>query len=512
MSVTQKFFDLFEGSNLAHGETTVGSMRRNGKAEAKSIIVKTPLSVGMIEDHIKGVKGIGSIPITDKNECKFGVLDIDSYNVDHKEIAKKCKALKIPAVVCRSKSGGAHIFIFMKDWVNAAEFRDHLFEIAAALGFSGCEIFPKQDQILADRGDVGNFINLPYFDNDKTVRYAVDEKGKDLSLQQFITQADKKRITIHDLKKIDFGTRREEFSDAPPCLQGFLNLGVPQGSRNTVLFNVCTYCQKKDKDTWQKMFEDINQKYSSPPLPATEIVALQKQHEKKEYQYQCNVEPLKSHCDKQVCKTRKYGVGNGNSAPSIGGLTILLSDPRLFFLDVNGRRLELSTKQLQMQQHFQEACIEQLNYMPPIMKPGEWQTLINRLLEKATTIEVPEELTMKGQFKELLQTYCTSRIRARSPEELNIGKPWTENDLTYFTIKGLQEFLRQRGFNGYTRPQLQQRLKDLNSGQNCNGVYTLKNDETGKWSNIRVWWVPEFHEEEVELPIEESSDESDIPF
>ena len=63
MLVTQKFFDLFEGSNLAHGETTVGSMRRNGKAEAKSIIVKTPLSVGMIEDHIKGVKGIGSIPI-----------------------------------------------------------------------------------------------------------------------------------------------------------------------------------------------------------------------------------------------------------------------------------------------------------------------------------------------------------------------------------------------------------------------------------------------------------------
>ena len=247
MSIAQKFFDLFEGSNLAHGETTVGSMRRNGKAEAKSIIVKTPLSVEMIEGHLKGVKGIGSIPITDKNECKFGVLDIDSYNVDHKEIAKKCKALKIPAVICRSKSGGAHIFIFMKDWVNAAEFRDHLFEIAAAMGFSGCEIFPKQDQILADRGDVGNFINLPYFDSDKTVRYAVDEKGKDLSLQQFVTQAEKKRITLHDLKKIDFGTRREEFSDAPPCLQGFLNLGVPQGARNTVLFNVCTYCQKKDK-------------------------------------------------------------------------------------------------------------------------------------------------------------------------------------------------------------------------------------------------------------------------
>ena len=93
MSVTQKFFKLFEGSNLANGETTVGNKRRNGKAEAKSIIVKTPLSLSMIESHFKGLKGIGSIPITDKNECKFGVLDIDTYNVDHKEIAKKCKDL-----------------------------------------------------------------------------------------------------------------------------------------------------------------------------------------------------------------------------------------------------------------------------------------------------------------------------------------------------------------------------------------------------------------------------------
>ena len=40
MLVTQKFFDLFEGSNLAHGETTVGSMRRNGKAEEKALSLR----------------------------------------------------------------------------------------------------------------------------------------------------------------------------------------------------------------------------------------------------------------------------------------------------------------------------------------------------------------------------------------------------------------------------------------------------------------------------------------
>ena len=77
---------------------------------------------------------------------------------------------------------------------------------------------------------------------------------------------------------------------------------VPQGARNTVLFNVCTYCKKKSPDSWHTMFDEINQKYSSPPLPSTEVVAIQKQHEKKDYQYQCAVEPLKSHCNKQLVR------------------------------------------------------------------------------------------------------------------------------------------------------------------------------------------------------------------
>jgi hypothetical protein len=28
------------------------------------------------------------------------------------------------------------------------------------LGYEGCEIFPKQTEILVERGDTGNFLNL----------------------------------------------------------------------------------------------------------------------------------------------------------------------------------------------------------------------------------------------------------------------------------------------------------------------------------------------------------------
>ena len=76
--------------------------------------------------------------------------------------------------------------------------------------------------------------------------------------------------------------------------------------------------------------------------------------------------PLKDHCDKDLCKTRPFGVGTeAPDAAHIGGLTILLSEPRLYFMDVDGRRLQLTTEQLQNQMLWQRACMEQIDLMPP---------------------------------------------------------------------------------------------------------------------------------------------------
>ena len=58
--------------------------------------------------------------------------------------------------------------------------------MAEALGFGGCEIFPKQTEILVERGDTGNFLNLPYHGGIRGLRYAFDEDGNALSLEDFI--------------------------------------------------------------------------------------------------------------------------------------------------------------------------------------------------------------------------------------------------------------------------------------------------------------------------------------
>ena len=63
--------------------------------------------------------------------------------------------------------------------------------------------------------------------------------------------------------------------------------------------------------------------------------------------------------------------------------------------------------------------------------------------------------------------------------------------------KGLQDYLVNQAFAKLNRPQIQQRLKDL--GGDFHGVYRYK-DDSDSWKSIRVWWVPEFEYEEINLP------------
>ena len=60
--------------------------------------------------------------------------------------------------MCKSKSGGADVFLFVKESCTAKEMQMKLTEIAAWLGYGDSEIFPKQIE-LNQRG-TGNFLNF----------------------------------------------------------------------------------------------------------------------------------------------------------------------------------------------------------------------------------------------------------------------------------------------------------------------------------------------------------------
>ena len=183
----------------------------------------------------------------------------------------------------------------------------------------------------------------------------------------------------------------------------------------------------------------------------------------------------------------------------LSGLTVVESEPPVWFVDVDGSRLELSTKQLQIQQEFQRAAMEQMYKMPARMKESDWRDLVDGLLENATRIEVPDELTHKGLFVELVENFCTSRLQAHSPEELVVGKPWTEDSYTYFKLSALQDFLKRHNFTYYTRGQLTERLKEMNDGGRAMHQYHYR-DDRGERRNVRVWGIPEVTKGDVDLP------------
>jgi hypothetical protein len=139
--------------------------------------------------------------------------------------------------------------------------------------------------------------------------------------------------------------------------------------------------------------------------------------------------------------------------------------------------------------------MEQLKVMPPKLKDADWEVTVNDLMEKCNEIQVPEELTYKGQFVSILESYCTGRIQAQTFEEIMLGKPYTEAEeaKTYFRLDSLMDFMRQKKFDSYTRAQVQERLKEMNN-EESSIVKTFKTS-SGKWKSVRVWWIPEFASE-----------------
>ena len=511
MSQAKKLLAAYTGALSAHGTTTVGRIGRNGKAESQSKIVREPMTEKIVQGHIDGKQGIGAIPINEDNMCKFGAIDVDVYDLNHKELQERINKLDLPLLHCRSKSGGAHLYLFLKDWEPAAVVREYLTEMAILLGHSGVEIFPKQDKIIAERGDVGNFINMPYFDAEMPQRFCYNKKTEAMELDEFLTEIDNKRVNLSDLEALRSSqSQRKHFEDGPPCLRHIFADGPQSEPRNKLLFMMAVYCKNKFPDDWQNSVEEYNRTMFSPPLQSQEVATLIKQHEKKDYGYTCKDEPFKSYCDPALCTLAKFGIGqDAPDAPQVGGLTIMLSEPRLYFMDVNGTRIQLTTEQLQNQTLWQRACMEQCMFMPPTTKPQKWQQMVNNLMSQATYIDVPEELTITGQFKDLLEAYCTSHIRAMAPEEILMNKPWTDGGVTKFKLEGLLEFLHNRRFIVTSRGQITQMIRDL--GGNATKQNIVKRGPKGeKKTQVRCWFVPAFEEEEIELPVKEYS--NDIPF
>ena len=448
----ERFKEIFQGNNSAYGQLILsGSTNDKGKADGKAFIKRQTVTDDLWEDHLAGKDpALGVIPINENNECKWGCIDVDVYNVDHLVLMRNIKGLSFPLVTFRSKSGGAHLFLFTKEFIPASLMQAKLKAMAEALGYAGSEIFPKQTEILVERGDTGNFLNLPYHGGIRGLRYAIKAGGEAASLESFYSIYDEWVQTREQVEEIVVKETKvqEAFEQGPPCLNKLAVDGFGEGSRNNSLFNIAVFCKKAFED-WENQVGQYNQKYMDPPLSYQEVQLVIKSVTKKGYdKYRCKEQPICGVCNAAKCRTKKFGVGfEEEQMPELDTLTKITSNPPQWFLNVGGKRVELKTEQLHNPNLFAIAVLDQANVVSPIPKAQDWREVyLKTLMQNLQEIEPLESLDPINQIVNLLYDFTVNRPAARTKEDMLNKMSWTDEGFTYFRMDDFYSFCKRNNW------------------------------------------------------------------
>jgi hypothetical protein len=356
----ERLHALFPGLEGSHGESRLLEQQEGrGKVEAISKWVHSPVTIELWEQHLRGKLGLGVAPLRRDGSCRFGAIDIDDYKaLDWERLERELVRLELPLILCKSKSGGAHLYLFTSEAMPADLLRRRLTQWTGALGLGIKEIFPKQDRLLKD-DDYGNWINMPYFGGDLSPRHAISN-GQPLSIEGFLKQATAAAVRLDELQnfKLPGTDETDPLYEAPPCLQCLAKTGCPEGNRNKFLFNLGVYARNRFGDDYAEKLDAFNQQLMDSPLGHKEVASVVKSVGKKDYAYTCKDEPIRGVCDRETCLTRDFGVGGGSRGRRPTAIEIMLGavteaggelwhtgDARTFLsLSINGRREHFSMK------------------------------------------------------------------------------------------------------------------------------------------------------------------------
>jgi|SRR5215831_3643900 len=503
--LAQRLADLFEGRTDAYGFTDItGPRDTNGKIPCKCGVIREPVTVDLWKAHLLGKRGLGIFTVRKDNTVKWAVLDVDQYDFNHQAYIQKLRSLAIPLLVARSKSGGGHLFAFFKKPVPAASVIDLFKIIKRKLSLSpATEIFPKQRTVNADQGDLGNWLNMPYFDAANTQRFGFDPSGNPMSLPDWLDYVEQ-HMTRAGTLEVFRALRKEPppsavpFGDGPPCLEHLAKTSIDPGARNNALFAMGVYAKKSDPVGFGAKIEAFNAQYLVPPLPMDEVMKITNSIGNKEYSYKCEEEPCVSCCDKETCIGRAYGIGKEMVA--MGNLTKVLAQPPFWFLDVDGVRMKLTTREFTRQAEFKLRCVETINKMPAQMQADAWRVTRNRLLANRQEITLPIDATPEGQFLEFFSSYIEEHLDdTDNRERLALGRVVANGGYLFFLFHNLTAYLKRAEFKIWTSQEIAEYMKGPK-------LACLASELVLKGKRTRVWAV---HEDRVSIASAGGFDEAD---
>lgn len=489
--LVERFAALFAGNRSTYGvhapekKTTPGE-----KAKGSSWTEKAPVTIELYREHLTGVTSIGMVPIDENNNVRFCAIDVDVYPLNPQVYVHVINELKLPLYPFRSKSGGLHLYLFFSEDTKAKDAVPLVNQLRCILGLpENTEIFPKQMRLAKD--GKGNWINLPYYNAEKTERYMYSPEGKRMDLESAVNSIYNGRVTK---RQLETQLSVLPFASAPPCLQSLYlsgNASVQGHNRNVFLFNAATYLKARfGNEEFEGKLHSVNDSLDVP-LPSQELdTTIVRSHKSNSYTYQCSDSTLKPFCDKTLCKLREFGLNSTSvSNFSFERLQQIMVTPPYYIWTVNGKEMAFySEKALRDQDEFANLCMRLLYKVPNKLKQDKWYAILNTAFQEIEQV-FPEsdDLSSAGLLRSYLTEFLVERSVAVRPSQLTMGQvyKWKDRGVFVFRSSDLLRFLfNTKNFRTYGTTELFHTLKkDYNASAKKLYIEDIKN-------SLRVWMIP----------------------
>lgn len=380
--------DLFRGREDCHGAYGLLNNRTTdrGKKTGQAATRRQPVTPELWAAHLAGQQRLGIVPVLKNGTCWWFCLDVDHYQDEGllPLIAARIDELSLPLVMTRSKSGGAHLWCFLSEPMdaNAAIAVALSFKKRLALPEEHVDIFPAQGKA----SDIGNWMNMPYF-GAQCHGAGIDGLAEQ-TVDEFVHYANERIVHPSDI-----GLARKQSATRvtggkmPPCIAKFFDEGcIPEGGRNNMMTHIGVYYKKAEPDDWEEKLKEANEEYCDPELPRDEMRNVIKSLKSKDFAYFCKKVPAE-YCDREACKKCEFGIGSGSTDDEnplpIDSITKLNGEKPIYkIVAATGVTFTITLDEIFNYQKFRTAFLGAADIFLVNMKNDEWRDRLTVYLER----------------------------------------------------------------------------------------------------------------------------------
>ena len=522
-----KFINIFEGLSSAYGQFRKDNNRLAVKVEGKSFIVKEPVTKELWQKHLNGTgPNLGVFPLTREGTCKWGAIDIDVNNFDYEDLLNRIRKQKLPLIMFRSKSGRAHVYMFMKDFTPAQEVQTVMKKFAGKLGLADKldRVYPMQTSL--SKNDFGSWLNMPYYNQEETSTCAYKDNFDGATIEEFFemydkyVQTDLSQHLVEEVKQNIKKPKEKTLEDfLLPCTKNCLKLNnnkIPDENRNDYLLHMYTWSMravekgvkkipeysKMDAETLLKYF---NQEYMARPVEEKEIQNTIFKSKDKEYKYLCKKPTITKYCDSSACTRHLCGITPLDAeklvkaTQALGKITRYLSEPPIFFESVdvkneNGSgykriRIEMQGEDIINKQKWLNKLANQ-GYFPHIslheQKSSDFLVMQYERLENCLNEAADEEASEDFEFKSIIYSFVNKMTVSYNKEDLLKNACYVNKDTHEldFKLPSLMEYLKSNHIK-IPANQLTLKLKKIMGAKKING--TVYDEVLDKQRSYPTW-------------------------